>query len=138
MTKKIVIVDDSKVGPLLEEMLKKEKGHQTVRYTHGRDAISSIGESSCFDLAVVDVGLPDMSGERVIEYLVEKYPTRTVICITSYRGHQSPSASRTIHKGSASRIRQLVDILEESCREHNYSGSIKQYAYCNPLLRDDP
>lgn len=139
MAKKIVIVDDSKVGLALEELLRKEKNHETILFTHGRDAIFSLGELSYFDLAVVDVGLPDMSGEKVIEYLTEKYPNKPVICIASYRGHNSPSAFRTIYKGSASKIRQLVDKLEESCRENIVPEKKKNYyAYSNPLLMNDP
>jgi CheY-like chemotaxis protein len=116
--KKVIIVDDSKVGLFIDEMLKKQRRYQTIIYRTGLEAIREIGENSCFDLALVDVGLPDMSGEKVIEYLATRYPHKPVICISSYRGHQSPSAIRTIHKGSATRIDRLVEILEQCCQYH--------------------
>lgn len=118
MKRKILIIDDSKIGPILEESLKKA-GHEVNRYVTGLEAITNIGESSYFDLALVDVGLPDMCGEKVIEYLIDKYPTKPVICITAYSGHQSRSAHRTIHKGSATKIKRLVEILGE-CLKQNY------------------
>lgn len=113
MKHKIILIDDSKLGPILNEMLRNERGYLTYFFTTGAEAISSIGETSYFDLALVDVGLPDMPGERVIEYLRDKYPLNPVFCISSYRNYQSPAASRTIHKGSASRIKKIAEILED-------------------------
>jgi CheY-like chemotaxis protein len=138
MAKKIVIVDDSKLGSILVEILRRDKNYEAVLYTTGRDAIINMGESSCFDLAVVDVGLPDMAGENVIEYLRNKYPSKSVICISSYRGHQSPQALRTIHKGSVSKLRQLVDILEESCSESSVQEKDKRLGYSNYFVKNDP
>jgi CheY-like chemotaxis protein len=113
--KSIVIVDDSKIGPILQEILCKERGHQVKLFLNGIDAILQLASDSYFDLSLVDVGLPDMPGEKVISYLKKTYPQRPIICLSSYMGHKSIEATRTIHKGSASRIYNLIDILESHC-----------------------
>ncbi len=118
--KKIIIVDDSKLGPILKEALANEKNYQTELYITGLEAITNIGEFSYFDLALVDVGLPDMDGEKVIEYLRNKYPTKPVLCITSYKDHHSRSATRTVHKGSETKISRLMELLDDFFK-HSYT-----------------
>lgn len=62
-----VIDDDIYIGDLLEELLTAE-GYAVIRAYSGTEALLML-EKSCADLVLLDLMLPGLSGERVMEKL---------------------------------------------------------------------
>lgn len=114
---RLLIVDDE------ERFLKTLSERLTLRdfevdaVTNGKDAIARADERT-FDLALVDLRMPGMNGEEVLEILKREHPHIEVIILT---GHGSiDSAVRCTAAGSYSflqkpcRTGELLVVLQEA------------------------
>ncbi|UWX54114.1 response regulator transcription factor [Maribacter litopenaei] len=80
--KKILLVeDDEAVGYLLSEYLQM-KGFSVSWAKHGKDAIVKLDQSK-FDLAVLDVMMPEMDGFTLAEKINKDYPDLPFIFLTA-------------------------------------------------------
>ncbi len=83
MNNRLLVVEDEKnVGLTLVERLKKEK-FQVTWATTAATAFAEIDRSE-FDLALLDVGLPDGSGFDVAQRLRKKAPKTAIIFLTAF------------------------------------------------------
>jgi signal transduction histidine kinase/CheY-like chemotaxis protein len=64
----ILIVDDNPTNLMVLEQVLRALGHDTVKATDGPDALDLCG-SQAFDLAVMDIQMPGMSGVEVLRRL---------------------------------------------------------------------
>src|ERR1700722_4326091 len=82
MTRILVVDDDPSVGADIQMMLGRE-GCDTV---HVADAIAGIGalESSSFDLAIVDIFLPDIDGLETIAEFRRRVPALPILAISGF------------------------------------------------------
>ncbi|MBI4776088.1 MAG: response regulator [Deltaproteobacteria bacterium] len=80
---KILVVDDD---PLmcgsLKELLTRQ-GYEVTACTSGREALELISRVS-FDLALLDIVIPDISGYGVMDYIQRHSPQTLVVTITGY------------------------------------------------------
>ncbi len=82
MERKILIIDDS---PTLRKLLRfylKKKGYTVDEAHNGRVGLENISKET-FDLIILDMAMPVMSGEQVLEKLKEKENFHTPILILS-------------------------------------------------------
>jgi DNA-binding NtrC family response regulator len=84
----ILIIDDEQdVRESLEELLSSE-GYSLDSAGNAEDGLRRAGERP-FDLALVDVNLPDASGIEVLKALKRETPDTSVIMITAYDSSQT-------------------------------------------------
>jgi len=83
MIKKILIVDDEESVRYSFERFLNEPGYQVTTAKNGAEALSKYAEQS-FDLVVLDVRLPDMSGLEVLTKIKLIDPKAIVLMITAY------------------------------------------------------
>lgn len=76
----LVVEDDPTLGRLIELALRRSCGRITV-VRNGADALGLL-QSEQFDAVACDVGLPDISGLRVIESVREYAPAAGIVAIT--------------------------------------------------------
>ena len=83
-TYNILIVDDeqSVVFLLKEELSEIEKYEVTVAYD-GAEAINIL-QSQPFDVVLLDVKMPRVSGIEVLKYIREQHPTTIVLMLTNF------------------------------------------------------
>lgn len=85
MTKTILIVeDDQGVQKYLKELL-LDNGYTVQTASDGVSALNSI-QKLAPDLVILDLGLPNMSGEAVCMEIRKKYPSIRVIVLTAKDG----------------------------------------------------
>lgn len=72
MNKKILIVDDEKEITDLVELYLKNEGYTVYKFLNGEAAIESL-KTVAYDLAILDVMLPDMSGFEICSKIRETY-----------------------------------------------------------------
>jgi DNA-binding response OmpR family regulator len=80
MARSILLVDDER--PLLSLLAKflERRGYRVAPCETGADALRMFSDSpSAFDLVVLDLKLPDMSGEEVLSRLLEISPSVRVL-----------------------------------------------------------
>ncbi len=76
----LVVEDDSGLQNYLKELL-LDNGYSVQTATDGVEALNSLKITEP-DLVVLDLGLPNMSGEAVCTEIKKKYPTMPVIILT--------------------------------------------------------
>ena len=81
-SKIIIIDDDAGLGEVLGDILSQE-GYQTTTVQTGEGAIKKC-QMQTFDVALVDIKLPDMEGTELLELLKKITPTTLLIVMTGY------------------------------------------------------
>ncbi len=85
---KILVVDDDRgIRFFLEELLMND-GHQVVTVDSGEAALARIAHEE-FDLALIDLKMPGISGTEVLAALSQKWPDTVVIMLTGYGSLES-------------------------------------------------
>jgi DNA-binding response OmpR family regulator len=78
----LVLEDEKNVGSTLVERLEKE-GFEVSWCESVEEGLSALSRHR-FELALLDVGLPDGSGFRVAEAIREKHPATAIIFLTAF------------------------------------------------------
>lgn len=83
--KRVLIVDDLPDGRSMLAQLLSIRGYQVVEAEDGKSGLEA-ADQQAFDVALIDLGLPDMSGLDVARTYQEKFPSRgtKLIAITGY------------------------------------------------------
>jgi len=84
----LILDDDPDICSILSVLLKKE-GYNITTVQNGASALSQIEEKS-FNILLLDVRLPDMSGLEVLKRIKEKTPETTVIIMTGLSSMEAP------------------------------------------------
>ena len=75
----ILVVDDEKnIRSLMQRVLEKN-GYQVVTVSSGEEALAYLTKGQHVDLIVLDVNLPQISGRRLIEAILQKRPTVKIL-----------------------------------------------------------
>jgi DNA-binding response OmpR family regulator len=83
MARLLVVEDDERIGNLLESAL-RANGHEVSWQRTGRSAIAAAREAQ-YDLALLDLGLPDMDGVEVCRELRAASPGCVIVMLTARR-----------------------------------------------------
>lgn len=94
MAKILVIEDDDGLRELLSAFL-QEVGHQVVQASDGLEGMECMDREP-FDLIIVDVMLPYVSGIGLVKLSKERSPEVPVVCITGY-GNSSEKMAQEEH-----------------------------------------
>ena len=85
---RIVVVDDDRVAAESLAAFLGERGHETRWFTDAASALEALGESERagrpVDVVISDVSMPWLSGEGLLEVLVERHPGVSVVLVTGY------------------------------------------------------
>jgi DNA-binding response OmpR family regulator len=77
----LVIEDDERIGRLVSRALEND-GHATERASTGSEGLAA-ALARDFDLVVLDLMLPGMDGNQVLERLVEERPEQRVLVLSA-------------------------------------------------------
>ncbi len=69
MSKRILIVDDTKLNRVLAIALLKRDGWECTEATDGKEALSKLEGEHGYDVVLLDIKMPGMSGEDVCQTL---------------------------------------------------------------------
>jgi DNA-binding response OmpR family regulator len=110
---RIMVVDDEATARVsLAEILRLE-GYQIATAASGEEALSLMDKSEPFDLMVLDIKMPGMSGLEVTEVVQERYPGVVIILLTAFGALET--AIEAIRKGASDYLLKpasVPDILE--------------------------
>lgn len=115
-TIKILVVDDeASIRFALEETLSRD-GYQVVTAEDGQTALSMIA-GQIFDLALIDLRLPDIDGMSILKSLHEQSPETIVIVLTAHASLET--AVEALRQGAH-------DYLFKPCRTLELRESIRR------------
>jgi DNA-binding NtrC family response regulator len=112
----LVVDDDDGVRKVLSSIL-SEKGYLVVAVNNGKQALNAL-EKEYFDVALVDVELPDIKGTELLRRLKEKQPRMIKIIITGFPTLEN--AIKAVNEGADGYILKPFDAekLLKTIRKH--------------------
>ncbi|MGA9349291.1 MAG: diguanylate cyclase [Anaerolineae bacterium] len=106
---RILIVDDNESMCRSLRLVLEKKGYETETASTGREAIEKV-QGRFFNLALLDIRLPDMEGIELLAPLKETHPDMAVILVT---GHASlKTAMQALNNGASGYITKPLDMDE--------------------------
>ncbi|QGZ60328.1 response regulator transcription factor RqpR [Paraburkholderia acidisoli] len=111
MTHRILLVDDHAVVRQGVRQLLLDRGiaHEVVEAQTGAEALTLIAKH-VFDVALLDISLPDMNGVEVLKRAKKKAPRVPVLMFSMYREDQY--AVRALKAGAAGYLSKTVDAAQ--------------------------
>ena len=100
----LLLEDDAVSSALIEEFL-TEAGYEVVAVTDGADALLEIGRRQ-FDLLVLDVNVPTLSGLKLFEIMIQKGMETPAIFVTGTAGPEVEA--RSLEIGASDFLRKPI------------------------------
>ena len=128
---RILFVDDERQ---LQEFMRielKALGHDVVVCANGEQALQAIAAQS-FDVALLDIRMPGLSGIDVLQRLKQVSPDTEAIMMTGYASEES--MVQAMRLGACDYLRkpcQLAEIEASSCASRTRSGSRTRPSHSN-------
>jgi DNA-binding NtrC family response regulator len=112
----LVIDDDENIRKVLASIL-EEKGYEAGTAKNGEEAIEK-AQKSFYNLALIDIRLPDMDGTELLTRLKQTTPKMIKIILTGYPSLDN--AVDAVNKGADSYLIKPVniDVLQEKIVKH--------------------
>jgi DNA-binding NtrC family response regulator len=112
----LIVDDDRSIRTTLAAILEQD-GYEVDTAENGAQAIEKSNDRS-FDLALVDMRLPDMMGTDLLNRMKERTPKTAKIMVTGYPSMQN--AISAVNEGADAYIVKPVgaEILLETIRKH--------------------
>ncbi len=85
---KILIIEDEKGLRIGTEKLLTRQGYSVVTAANGREGIAK-GLTNDYDLALIDLKMPDIDGLEVLKELKEKKPSTVCFIVTAYASYET-------------------------------------------------
>jgi light-regulated signal transduction histidine kinase (bacteriophytochrome) len=105
----ILIVDDDESSHRSLTLIFGRKGYETETAATGREAIDK-AQRRFFNLALLDIKLPDMEGLELLAPLKHLHPDMVVIMVTAYAS--TKTAIRALSEGASAYIIKPLDMDE--------------------------
>jgi two-component system response regulator AtoC len=122
MNARILIADDDEVSCQLFAETLEDEGLEVEKVTSGDRALLRLSEES-YDLLIVDVRMPGLSGLDVTRIVHEKYPLLPVIVMTAFGSIET--AVEAIHEGAFDFISKPMNLAE---LKNTVSKALAQWA----------
>ena len=129
MNARILIADDDEVSCQLFAETLEDEGLEVEKVTSGDRALLRLSEES-YDLLIVDVRMPGLSGLDVTRIVHEKYPLLRVIVMTAFGSIET--AVEAIHEGAFDFISKPMNLAE---LKNTVSKALAQWALRREPLR---
>ncbi len=112
----LVVDDDETIRKVLAAIL-EEKGYIVDTAESGREAIE-LSKENFYNLALIDIRLPDIEGTRLLKALKETTPKMVKIIVTGYPSLNN--AIEAVNRGADAYILKPFDIetLLKTIRQH--------------------
>ena len=122
----LVVDDDENIRVTIEAILENE-GYAVDVAVNGREAIKK-SESTAYNLALIDIRLPDMEGIELLTSMKDTVPKVRKIIITGYPSMQN--AIDAVNRNADAYLVKPVDVdklLELVRRQLKLQGAEKKY-----------
>lgn len=104
----LVVDDDAGVRKVLSSIL-SEKGYLVVTVENGKQALKAT-EKEYFDVALIDIELPDIKGIELLRKLKERQPEIVKIIVTGFPSLEN--AVKSINEGADGYVLKPFDVAE--------------------------
>lgn len=116
---RVLVVDDDPQVCKTVGMILKDHGYFVQSYSQPRQALQAVRKSP-FDIAIVDIKMPDLNGLELVEKIKAEDPRIAPIVMTAYPDVQT--AAETMRLGSR-------DYITKPFREEQLLASVERIAH---------
>jgi DNA-binding response OmpR family regulator len=109
MKASILVVDDQSAIVLSTKQRLVSQGFDVDTASNGEEALARI-EQKNYDIALLDVNMPQMSGIQVLEFITAKHPFTDVMMMTAFDDYSL--ASECMQKGAKDYLLKPIDFTE--------------------------
>jgi len=110
----LIVDDDQSIARTFSRILQK-KGYQTDTASTGREAIQKTA-SKCFDVALIDVCLPDMNGMELVNKLSDHGRKMVKIVITGFPTMTTENAHPDAYLLKPVNPQELLSVINQKTR----------------------
>ncbi len=124
----LIVEDDANIRETLNMML-QQKGYNTDTAEDGREAIQK-SKAKFFNLALLDIKLPDMEGTKLLTAMHKNLPKMVKIMITGYPSLEN--AVEALNKGADAYVvkpvkpERLLALIEEKLQEQSQAEKMAE------------
>ena len=124
----LIVEDDKNIRETLSTLL-QQKGYKTDTAKNGREAIQK-SKAKYFNMALIDIVLPDMEGTKLLTTMHENLPKMMKIMITGYPSLEN--AAESLNLGADAYIikpvkpEKLLALIEEKLEEQRQAEKITE------------
>lgn len=117
---KVLVVDDDPQVCKTVAMILQDNGYDVQTFTQGRQGLQAVRKGP-FDLALIDIKMPDMNGVELLEKIKNDDPRVAIVVMTAYPDVQT--AAETMRLGARDYITkpfredQLLSAVERIAQE---------------------
>lgn len=133
-TGNILVADDEEVIRTLLEGLLSQKGHRVFLAANGRESIEKLTDNR-FDIILLDINMPDMSGIEILKQVKEKDPEIEVIMITGFASYET--AVDALKYGAYDYVEKPFEDLEKVVMVCEKAMERRRLKYENRKLTED-
>ncbi len=112
----ILIIDDDTTILRVFSRIFQHRGYKVTLATKGSEALEKLGED-CFDVALVDLRLPDMEGTELLPVIEMTSPKTVKIMLSGSCLHGIVGADALL--GKPINPEKLLSIIESKLRDRN-------------------
>jgi len=122
------VEDDASIRETLSTIL-QQKGYNTDTAKNGQEAIQK-SKAKFFNLALLDIKLPDIEGTKLLTTMHETLPKMTKIMITGYPSLEN--AVEALNHGATAYIikpvkpEKLLNLIQEKLEEQSQTEKITE------------
>jgi len=124
----LIVEDDINIRETLSSIL-QQRGYNTDTAKNGREAIQK-SKAKFFNLALLDIKLPDMEGTKLLTTMHENLPKMVKIMITGYPSLEN--AVEALNLGADAYVikpvkpQNLLALMEEKLEEHGQAEKMTE------------
>jgi len=124
----LIVEDDANIRETLSLIL-QQKGYHTDTASNGQEAIQKT-KAKFFNLALLDIKLPDMEGTRLLTAMHQNTPKMTKIMITGYPSLEN--ATEALNLGADAYIikpvkpEKLLALIKEKLEEQSQAEKMTE------------
>lgn len=117
----ILVVDDDKSILRTFTRILQKAGYTVEVAETGKEAIEKV-KTNCYDVALIDVRLPDMDGTDLLPTMQKKIPDAAKIVVTGFpsmeNGIKALDGGADAYLVKPLKPEELIALIEEKLREH--------------------
>lgn len=125
----ILVIDDDRVILDTFRTLLEREGHEVDVAENGAEAIDK-SQKKYYDLAVIDVKLPDMEGTQLLSKLRLNFPKTKKIVITGYPALDSAAMAVNLRADAylvkPVKPQEFLKIVKEKLQEHSEEENVTE------------
>jgi len=124
----LIVEDDTNICETLSTIL-QQKGYNTDTAKNGKEAIQK-SKAKFFNMALLDIKLPDMEGTKLLTTMHENTPKMTKIMITGYPSLEN--AVEALNQGADAYIikpvrpEKLLALIEEKLEKQRQAEKVTE------------